>query len=111
MKITGVENNKTILKELGRRIKDIRIGRSITQQELSQNAGVSFSTVTRVESGEGVNIENYMKILRILELLHNFDFLVPEQQPTPEELFKGKPKRKRASRQKREREWKWGDEE
>ena len=31
MKITGKENNKLILEELGRRIRDIRIGRSITQ--------------------------------------------------------------------------------
>ena len=110
MKITGNENNKMILVELGRRIRDVRISRSITQQVLSQNAGVSFSTVVRVENGEGVNIENYMKILRNLDLLPNFDLLIPERQPTPEELFKGKPKRQRASKQKKAREWKWGDE-
>lgn len=110
MKITGDENNKTILKELGHRIKDIRISRSVTQQELAQSAGVSFSTVVRVENGGGVNIENYMKILRILGLLPNFNLLIPEHQPTLEELFEVKPKRQRASKQKREREWKWGDE-
>ena len=110
MKITGDENNRIILEELGRRIRDVRIGRSITQQMLAQNAGVSFSTVVRVENGEGVNIENYMKILRCLALLSNFDLLVPEYQPTLEELFKGKPKRQRASKQKKACEWKWGDE-
>lgn len=110
MKITGDENNRIILEELGRRLRDVRIGRSITQQELAQNAGVSFSTVVRVENGEGVNLENYMKLLRILGLLPNFDLLIPERQPTLEELFKGKPKRKRASKQKKVREWKWGDE-
>lgn len=110
MKITGDENNKLILEELGRRIKDIRIGRSITQQELAHSAGVSFSTVVRVENGVGVNIENYMKILRILDLLQNFSLLIPEQQPTPEEFFGNMPKRQRASKPKKEREWKWGDE-
>ena len=55
-------------------------------------------------------MENIMKILRILELLPNFDLLIPKQQPTPEELFKGKPKRQRASKQKKVREWKWSDE-
>lgn len=110
MRITGDENNKAILKELGCRIKDVRIARSTTQQELSQKAGVSFSTVVRVENGEGVNMENYMKILRVLDLLSNFDLLIPEQQPSLAELFKGKPKRQRASKQKKEREWKWGDE-
>lgn len=110
MKITGEENNKIILSELGQRIKGIRISRSITQQELAHSAGVSFSTVVRVESGEGVNIENYMKILRFLELLQNFNLLVPEQQPLPESLFRKQPIRRRASKIKREREWKWGDE-
>lgn len=110
MKITGDENKQIILMEHGRRIRDVRIGRSITQQELTQNAGLSFSTVVRVENGEGVNIENYMKILRTLDLLINFDLLIPELLPTPEELFRGKPKRQRASMRKKAREWKWGDE-
>ena len=110
MKIAGDENNKIILKELGCRLRDIRVSRSTTQQELAKNAGVSFSTVVRVENGESVNMENYMKILRVLGLLPNFDLLIPEQPPTLEELFKGKPKRQRASKQKKAREWKWGDE-
>ncbi|MCH5342459.1 MAG: helix-turn-helix transcriptional regulator [Acetatifactor sp.] len=111
MKITGDENNKLILTELGQRIKDIRISRSITQRELAHSAGISFSTVVRVESGEGVNIENYMKILRILDLLPNFNLLVPEQQLMPAEFIEKKPRRQRASKRKQEREWKWGDEQ
>lgn len=111
MKITGEENNKIILKELGQRIKEIRIKRSKTQQELAQNAGVSFSTVVRIESGESVNMENYMKILRILELLPNIDLLVPEQQAILEDFIDKRPKRQRASKRKIDRSWKWGDEE
>lgn len=113
MKIAGDENNEFILRELGQRIKEIRIRRSMTQKELARNAGVSFSTVVRIENGEGVNIENLMKIMRILELLKNFNILIPEQLPTPEELFKDKPKRQRVSKTKgaSRQEWKWGDEE
>ena len=101
MKILGEENNEWILIELGKRIKDIRISQSITQEELAHSAGLSFSTVVRVEKGEGSNIENLMKILRVLNLVQNFDLLVPEQQPSPEELFKNKPKRQRASKKKK----------
>ena len=110
MKILGEENNEWILIELGKRIKDIRISQSITQEELAHSAGLSFSTVVRLENGEGSNIENLMKILRVLNLVQNFDLLVPEQQPSPEELFKNKPKRQRASKKKKDTEWKWGDE-
>lgn len=110
MKIQGDENNQWILIELGKRIKDIRISRSITQEELAHSAGLSFSTVVRVESGDGTNIENLLKILRVLNLVQNIDLLIPEQQPSPEELFRNKPKRQRASRTKKESDWKWGDE-
>lgn len=113
MRIIGDESNDVILKELGQRIKDIRIGRSITQKELAHSAGVSFSTVVRIENGEGVNIENLMRIMRMLGLLQNFNILIPEQLPTPEEVFMDKPKRQRASKAKKDnkQEWKWGDEE
>lgn len=111
MKITGEENNRFILRELGQRIKEIRIKRSLTQQELAQNAGVSFSTIARIENGTSVNMENYMRILRNLNLLQNFDLLVPEQQIAPEEILEKKPRRQRASKRKSERSWKWGDEE
>lgn len=110
MRIQGEENNEWILIELGKRIKDIRISRSITQEELAHNAGLSFSTVVRLENGEGSNIENMMKILRVLNLIQNFDLLVPEQQQRPEDILKNKPKRRRASKPKKDAEWKWGDE-
>lgn len=111
MKITGEENNRFILRELGQRIKEIRIKRSLTQQELAQNAGVSFSTIARIENGTSVNMENYMRILRNLNLLQNFDLLVPEQQIAPEDILERTPRRQRASKRKSERSWKWGDEE
>lgn len=113
MKIYGDENNAYILKEIGQRIKDIRLGQSMTQKELAENAGVAYSTVVRIENGEGVNIENLMRVIRTLGLIQNFDLLVPEQELTPEEIFKNKPKRKRASKARKaiENTWTWGDEQ
>lgn len=111
MKIYGDENNIFILNELGKRIKDIRVSRSITQKKLSENAGVSYNTIIRFENGEGANLENLIKIMRVLDILQNFDLLIPEQELSPEEIFKGKKKRKRASKiKKEENNWKWGDE-
>lgn len=111
MKIYGDENNDFILKELGQRIKNVRISRSITQKELAIDAGVSYNTVIRFENGEGANLENVIKIMRVLGILQNFNLLIPEQELTPEELFNGVSKRKRASKlKKHEDRWKWGDE-
>ena len=113
MKIYGDENNSFILEELGKRIKDIRLSRSMSQKELAYYSGVAQSTLIRIENGEGGNLENLMKIMRILGLIQNFEFLIPEQELTPEEIFSNVSKRKRAPRVKRiqENNWTWGDEE
>lgn len=111
MKIYGDESNTFIIEELGKRIKDIRINKSTTQKELAHDAGVSYNTIIRFENGEGINVENLIKIMRVLGILQNFDLLIPEQRQTPEQIFKGMPKRKRASKTKKEdTNWKWGDE-
>lgn len=112
MKIYGDENNTFILEELGKRIKDTRLNRSMSQKDLAYYSGVAQSTLIRIENGEGGNLENLMKIMRVLDLLQNFDLLIPEQELTPEEIFANISKRKRAPRikKKEERQWAWGDE-
>ena len=111
MKIYGVEPDTFILKELGTRIKDTRIGLSMTREELCAHAGISISSIVRIESGVGVNLDVLLKVLRSLNCLQNLDLLVPEQEQTPQEIFKGKQKRKRASKKKQENTWIWGDEQ
>lgn len=112
MRIYGDENNTLILNELGKRIKDIRIKKAITQKEMAEMAGVSHSTVTRIENGDGATLDNLLKIMRMLGILTNIDLLIPEQELTPEDIFYNKTKAKRASKKKKiEKDWLWGDEE
>lgn len=112
MRIYGEENITFVLQELGHRAKDIRIRRNMTQKDLAENAGVSFSTVVRIERGESVNLDNFMRVIRVFDLLGNFELLIPEQELTPEEIFKGRSKKKRAHKiQKSDaHEWVWEDE-
>ncbi len=112
MKICGTESADFILRELGNRIKDIRVRRNMTQNEMARNAGVSFSTIVRIEKGESVNMDNFIRAMRVFGLLENFDLLIPEQRQTPEEIYKGIPKKKRAYKQQMESrsEWIWEDE-
>lgn len=112
MKIYGDENNVFILKELGNRIRDIRIKKDITQKEMAEIAGVSHSTVTRVENGDGATLDNLIKIMRMLGILSNIDLLIAEQELTPEDIFKNKTKAKRVSKKKNiDKDWTWGDEQ
>ena len=81
MKISASENEKSILIELGQRIKQNRISLNITQAELAEKCGISPSTETRIENGEDSKISNHIKILSGLNLLDNLDVLIPEVQP------------------------------
>ena len=110
MKIRGTETNQFILEKLGRRVRSIRIGKSMTREGLSQHAGVSFSTITRLESGESISMDNFLKVLYSLNCLQNIDLLLPEQSLTPRDYFNKKQPRVRASRKRVNTSFKWGDE-
>ena len=66
MKIYGTESNDYILKEFGKRIQDTRISVTMTQRELAERAGVSLSTMERIENGDNVKIENILNVMRAL---------------------------------------------
>ena len=108
--------DKAILTKLGRRIAERRLAKNLTQNDLAVQAGVSKSTVARIEDGASTQLANLIRILRVLELLPNVDLLIPEVSISPVELVKRRGKqRKRASRKKTpqapQKEWIWGDEQ
>ena len=107
--------DKAILSMLGRRIAERRLAKNLTQNDLAIQAGVSKSTVVRIEDGASTQLANLIRILRVLELLLNMDLLIPEASISPVELMKRRGKqRKRASRKKTppapQKKWIWGDE-
>lgn len=111
MKIYGDENNAFLLKEMGERIRDIRIAQNLTQEEMAADIGVSLSTIKRIESGTGSTLENFLRILRYFNLTQNLEVLIPEQQQSAEEIYRNVSKRQRAGKEKQTHtEFKWGDE-
>jgi len=111
MKIYGDENNAFLLKEMGERIRDIRIAKNLTQEEVAEDIGVSLSTIKRIESGTGSTLENFLRILRYFNLTQNLEVLIPTQQQSAEEIYRNVSKRQRARKEKQTiTEFKWGDE-
>ncbi|MCD8362286.1 MAG: helix-turn-helix domain-containing protein [Lachnospiraceae bacterium] len=113
MRITGFENNEVILRELGQRIKDTRIAMNDTQSDLAEKSGVALSTLSRMERGESVGLENLLNILRALGALPNLELLLQEQTLRPTDIADRKTKRKRASKSGKasaKNTWVWGDE-
>lgn len=114
--MTGIQSkaDQQVLAQLGERIDRRRLDRNLTQAQLAQAAGVSKSTVERLQGGESTQLTNFIRILRALDLLDRLDALVPAQPPSPIEQLKlhGKRRRRASSPRKSEKlepAWTWND--
>jgi transcriptional regulator with XRE-family HTH domain len=115
MKITKQTTDEAVLAELGGRLTRIRLERNLTQVQLAKEAGVSKSTVQRLEAGEvATQLSGFIRVCRVLDVIERFDLLVLESVPSPMAQLKlaGR-KRKRASITKTAKPsaktWQWGD--
>ncbi|MDR0348500.1 MAG: helix-turn-helix domain-containing protein [Tannerella sp.] len=96
-------SNSAIIEETGKRLKNYRIRRKLTQQELADQAGVSLFSVAQIERGKAVTMLVFLSVLRVLRLLDNFELFIPEIGISPIELLKLKgktPKRIKKSKAK-----------
>jgi putative transcriptional regulator len=89
--------DKAIAREMGRRLKSLRLRRNSSQKEVAGATGISVNAVQTAERGESKLI-TYIKIMRALNSLDSLDGFLPEVTISPLELarLEGK-KRKRAS--------------
>ena len=112
MQITQLNSNNEIMKEVGQRLRDVRIAFPLTRAELAAKSGVSERTIANLESGRDVTFGNIVNVMRALSLTGNLDTLVPEQGARPSDLVSMGKKRQRAASAKKGRAttWVWGDE-
>lgn len=115
MKIEATMLASDIIGELGYRIKKIRLSRKIKQDSLAREAGIGTSTLKRLEAGNDVSLESFIKILQALDLAQNLELTLPEHRPGPiEQLDQAGNERQRApssSKSDGDDDWSWGDDE
>ncbi|WP_041360144.1 helix-turn-helix domain-containing protein [Nitrosomonas sp. Is79A3] len=119
MKINNELSDETILTELGGRLAQRRIARSLSQAALAAEAGVAKRTVERVEAGESVQLVTLVRLCRVLDLMAGWDQWLPETGPSPMALLKEKQtgKGRQRARGRRtapvmksgQKPWTWGD--
>lgn len=100
------------INELGKKIKTYRIMKEMSQQDLEDKTGVSKRSISRLEQGESVQVDNLFKILLALDLGENIEMLVPDQTKRPSYYLEKTDNRPRRVRKKTVKsEFKWGDEQ
>lgn len=96
---------------LGQRIKAYRIACEMSQQDLEDKSGVSKRSISRLEQGESIQMDNLFKILIVLGLGENIELLVPDQTIRPSYYLTNMQKPQRVRKKAKERNpFKWGDE-
>ena len=91
-----------ILREIGIRLKKIRLQHNLTQKEMSEEVGLSVSTISLIEQGKSTTVESLIRILARLNRIKDFEtvFRVGENLELKLKFEKAKLKsdRKRASK-------------
>ena len=83
MEIEAENTDVAVLAELGQRLTHARLARNLKQEDLARIAGLSKRTVERLEAGHSVQVANFIRALRALQLLQNLDRLIPDSGPGP----------------------------
>jgi len=98
---------------LCKRLESIRLSRNITQAQLAEEAGVSPRTIGRLEKGQGVSMDTFIRIMMALNIQQNLEALLPDPSVRPiERIGMGAGERKRARPTKPVDElptWSWGN--
>ena len=85
-------------------LKQMRLNKNISQEELAAKGGIDRTTISRIERGRAGTLLSLVQILRALDRLDILDVFKEEPEISPLKLLKTEErKRKKASPQKNNR--------
>ncbi|MBU1049166.1 helix-turn-helix domain-containing protein [Candidatus Bipolaricaulota bacterium] len=98
---------------LGSQLEHIRLARNMTQAQVAKESGVSLRTIRRLEKGQGVSLDTFIRVLAALGVQGNLESLLPDPTVRPvERMGRTGKERKRARPTQSKSEdatWAWGD--
>lgn len=106
-------SSKAIINLLGERVRSYRIDYPMTQKELASKSGVSLRSVQNFEHGEDIQLSNFIKITKALDLGENLSMIVPDVSKKPSMYLEKTTQKSRVRKPKKQEDaiFKWGDEE
>jgi len=80
------QSDKALLRDLGQRLRQARLRRNLSQQELAEKAGLNRTTISEYERGASTSTLTLVQVLRALERLEELENFLPDPGPSPLEL-------------------------
>ena len=77
------QTNDAILRQLGSKLKELRIEKNMKQAELADASGVSVFTISSVENGKSTSLLTIVQLLRALEHLDYLNSFFQEETISP----------------------------
>ncbi|MFV2045328.1 MAG: helix-turn-helix transcriptional regulator [Anaerolineales bacterium] len=101
MSVFGM-SDKAILREIGQRLKKVRLRQNLTQELLADRAGVNRTTISEMERGNPFGMLTLIQVLRALRSLDAIDAFLPDPGISPLQLAKmrGRERQRASSRAK-----------
>ena len=109
----NIASSHQIEKEVCLRIEKIRLSSNISQAQLATEAGISLRTMGRLEKGQGISLDTFIRVLMALGVQQNLDNLLPNPEIRPIERIKINGQERKRARPKPlqniNQPWAWGD--
>lgn len=102
-----------LLAFIGEQLEQQRLALNISQAKAASEAGVSRRTITRMEAGDTVSLDTFVRVLKVYGLVDRLAALFPDQSVRPLDRVKLAGKRRQRASSAKEAEaktWSWGDE-
>ncbi len=103
------------LRDVGERLSKIRLSRNLTQASLAQDAGASVSSIKRLEAGENVSLDTFVRVLMALGLTGHLSAFLPDPKVRPIERVKRdgheRQRARGAASVTKATDWAWGEDE
>lgn len=99
--------------DLGRQVEALRLSQNRNQSQIAEEAGVSRRTITRLENGEGVSLDTFIRVLRALGAVDRLQALLPDPTVSPIERVRLQGRSRKHARPRSDSQaapWQWADE-
>ena len=94
-------SDAAIVREIGERLKQIRLKKNLTQHALAEISGLNRATISQLENGRAATLLTLAQVLRALNKLDVLNIFSEETEISPLQVAKLKTQsRKRASNKK-----------
>lgn len=81
-------NDEEILKQIGVKLKELRVERNMKQKELSERSGLSMFSISQIETGHNTSILSLVQILKALDRMDMLEPFLKAKEVDPELLAK-----------------------